>query len=61
MAGILIPLGIKIYKQIKRAKEDGVVTKEEVKEILETTTELAKKTESLVKEVSESKSEGDKE
>lgn len=58
---VLIPLGVKLYNQIKKAKEDGVITKEEIKEIVDTTTEIANKTESLIKEVSENKSEGDKE
>ena len=59
LISVLIPLGIKLYKQIKQAKQDGVITKEEIKEIVDTTKEIANKTESLVKEVSE-KTEGDK-
>lgn len=56
---VLIPLGIKLYKQIKQAKQDGVITKEEIKDIVDTTKEIANKTESLIKEVSD-KTEGDK-
>ena len=59
LISVLIPLGIKLYKQIKQAKQDGVITKEEIKEIVDTTKEIANKTESLVKEVSD-KTEGDK-
>ena len=56
---VLIPLGIKLYKQIKQAKQDGVITKEEIIDIVDTTKEIANKTESLIKEVSD-KTEGDK-
>ena len=56
---VLIPLIIKLVKKIKKAKEDGVITKEEIEDIAETGKEIVKETESLVKEVSE-KSEGDK-
>lgn len=34
--GVLIPVIVKIVKKIKKAKEDGVITKEEVKEIKDT-------------------------
>lgn len=34
--GVLIPVIIKIVKKIKEAKEDGVITDEEKKEIMET-------------------------
>ena len=56
---VLIPLIIKLITKIKKAKEDGVITKEEIEDIAETGKEIVKETESLVKEVSE-KSEGDK-
>lgn len=56
---VLIPLIIKLVNKIKKAKEDGVITKEEIQDIAETGKEIVKETESLVKEVSE-KSEGDK-
>lgn len=58
---VLIPLGIKLYKKIKEAKADGKITKEEVIDIAQTGQQILKETESLVKEVSEIKSEGDKE
>lgn len=56
---VLIPLIVKLVKKIKKAREDGVITKEEIQDIAETGKEIVKETESLVKEVSE-KSEGDK-
>ena len=58
---VLIPLGVKLYKKIKEAKADGKITKEEVIDIAQTGQQIIKETESLVKEVSEIKSEGDKE
>lgn len=58
---VLIPLGVKLYKKIKEAKSDGKITKEEIVDIAKTGIEIAEKTESLVKEVSEKISEGDKE
>ena len=58
---VLIPLGVRLYNKIKEAKKDGVITKEELKDIASTGKEIYDKTESLVKEVSEIKSEGDKE
>lgn len=58
---VIIPLGIKLYKKIKEAKKDGVITIDEVVDIAETGKEIVNKTESLIKEVSENKSEGDKE
>lgn len=58
---VLIPLGVKLYKKIKAAKSDGKITKEEIVDIAKTGIEIAEKTESLVKEVSEKISEGDKE
>ena len=59
---VLIPLGIKLYKKIKAAKEDGKITKEEAEDIVETIKEIGQQTGSLinqVKEESEKKSEGE--
>ena len=56
---VLVPLGIKLYQKIKKAKEDGVITKEERDDIASTGKEIIKETESFIKEVSD-KSEGDK-
>lgn len=58
---VLIPLGIKLFNKIKQAKLDGVITKDEMIDIANTGKEIVEKTESLIKEVSENKSEGDKE
>lgn len=52
---VLIPLVIKIVKKVKAAKEDGVITKEEAADILETGKEIKDATESLIKEVSDKK------
>ena len=59
---VLVPLIIKIVKKIKRAKEDGVIDKEEMKDILETGKEIVEQTGSLVKTIKEEseKSEGEK-
>lgn len=57
---ILIPLGIKLYKKIKAALADGKLTVEEVEDIAQTGKEIVDKTESVITEVSEKKSEGDK-
>lgn len=57
---VLIPLGVKLYKKIKEAKKDGVITIDEVQDIANTGKEIIDKTESLVKEVSEKSEEGDK-
>ena len=59
---VLIPLIIKLVKKIKKAREDGVVTKEELDDIVETGKEIANETGSLiekVKEESDKKSEGE--
>ena len=50
---VLIPLIIKLYKKIKAAKEDGVITKEEAKDIANTIVEIGKETGSLIEEVKE--------
>lgn len=60
---VLVPLIIKLVKKIKKAREDGVVTKEELDDIVETGKEIANETGSLieqVKEESDKKSEGEK-
>lgn len=40
--GVLIPVIIKIVKKIREAKEDGVITDEEKKEIIDTISDGAK-------------------
>lgn len=57
---VLIPLIIKLVHKIKEAKKDGVITKEELEDIISTGKEIKDETESLIKEVSDKKSEGDK-
>ena len=57
---VLIPLGVKLYKKIKAAKADGKITKEEAIDIAETGKEIIDKTVSVITEVSEKNSEGDK-
>ena len=58
---VLIPLSVRLIKKLKEAKKDGVITKEEIIDIASTGKEIIDKTESFIKEVSENKSEGDKE
>ena len=36
LISVVIPLGVKLYKKIKKAKEDGVITKEEKEDIINT-------------------------
>lgn len=57
---VLVPLIIKLVKKIKAAKEDGVITEEEKKDIINTGKEIIDQTGSFIKEVSDKKSEGDK-
>ena len=59
---VLIPLIIKLVKKIKAAKEDGVITKEEMEDIVSTGKEIVDETGSLIKEIkeeSDKKSEGE--
>ena len=56
---VLIPLFMKLYVKVKKAKEDGKITKEEMEDIASTGKEIIDETGSFIKEVSE-KSEGDK-
>lgn len=58
---VLIPLGVRLIKKLKEAKKDGVITKEEIIDIASTGKEIIDKTESLIKDISENKKEGDKE
>lgn len=50
---VLIPLIIKIVKKIKAAKEDGVITKEEVDDIASTAKEIVDESSKLLEEVSD--------
>lgn len=49
---VLIPLGIKLYHKIKAAKEDGVITKEELDDIASTGKEIIDESSKLIDEVS---------
>jgi predicted membrane-bound spermidine synthase len=59
---VLIPLIMKLVKKIKAAKEDGVITKEEMEDIASTGKEIIDETGSLVNQIKEEseKSEGEK-
>lgn len=50
---VLVPLIIKIVKKIKAAKEDGVITKEEVDDIASTAKEIVDESSKLIEEVSD--------
>ena len=59
---VLVPLIIKLVKKIKDAKEDGVITEEEKKDIINTGKEIIDQTGSFIKQVkeeSDKKSEGE--
>lgn len=59
---VLIPLIVKLAKKIKKAKEDGKIDKDELKDIMSTGKEIVDETGSLVekiKEESDKKSEGE--
>lgn len=53
LIGVLIPVIIKIVKKIKKAKEDGVITAEEKKEIISEIKEGAETIKDGVKQVSD--------
>lgn len=54
--GVLIPVILKIVKKIREAKEDGVITDEEKKEIIDTISDGAKEIkDNLPKEDKENK------
>ena len=52
---VLIPLIIKLAKKIKKAKEDGVITKEEFDDIASTGKEIVDESSKLIEEVSHKK------
>jgi predicted membrane-bound spermidine synthase len=49
---VLIPLIIKIVKKVKAAKEDGVITKEEVDDIASSVKEIVDESSKVIEEVS---------
>lgn len=58
---VLVPLGIKLYKKIKKALEDKKITKEEALDIAETGKEIVDETVSLVKTIKEESDKNQKE
>lgn len=54
---VLIPLCIKLYHKIKNAKEDGVITKEELDDIASTGKEIIDESSKLIDEVSQNEKE----
>lgn len=63
LLGVVLPWVLKIVQKVRKAKEDGKVTKEEADDIIKTIGEAGKEikdgAESLSKEVSDKKSEGE--
>ena len=58
---VLIPLIMKLIHKIKAARQDGKLTKEEVDDIASTVKEIVDESSKVIGEVSDKKSEGDKE
>ena len=58
---VLIPLIMKLIHKIKAARKDGKLTKEEVDDIASTVKEIVDESSKVIGEVSDKKSEGDKE
>ena len=57
---VLVPLIIKLVRKIKDAREDGKITKEEMDDITSTVKEIVDESGKIISEVSDKKSEGDK-
>ena len=57
---VLVPLIIKLVRKIKAAREDGKITKEEMDDITSTVKEIVDESGKIISEVSDKKSEGDK-
>ena len=58
---VLIPLIMKLIHKIKVAREDGKLSKEELNDITSTVKEIVDESSKVIGEVSDKKSEGDKE
>ena len=58
---VSIPLIMKLIHKIKVAREDGKLSKEEVDDIASTVKEIVDESSKVIGEVSDKKSEGDKE
>ena len=56
LISVVIPYGVKIILKIKKAKQDGVITQEEIDDITSDLQEGAKKTEEFIEK---NKKEGD--
>lgn len=50
LISVFIPLVIKLINKIRKAKEDGVITKEELEDIVNTGKEIVQQTDTLIKE-----------
>lgn len=48
---VLVPLGIKLYNKIKKAREDGKIDKEELDDIIETGKEIVDETKKVIDDV----------
>lgn len=48
---VLVPLGIKLYNKIKKAREDGKIDKEELDDIVETGKEIVDETKKVIDDV----------
>ena len=57
---VLIPLFIKLYHKIKRAKEDGKIDKEEMEDIVSTGKEILDETKKVIDEVKDKHAGDDK-
>ena len=57
---VLVPLGIKLYKKIKKAAEDGVITEEEMKDIHSSVKEIINESSKVIDEVSDKKNQKEK-
>lgn len=52
---VFVPLCIKLYNKIKKAKEDGKIDKEEIKDIIETGKEIVDETKKVVDDIKNKK------
>ena len=48
---VFVPLCIKLYQKIKKAKEDGKITKEELDDIVDTGKEIVDETKKVVDDI----------
>ena len=52
---VFVPLCIKLYQKIKKAREDGKIDKEELEDIVETGKEIVDKTKEVVDDIKNKK------